>query len=475
MLIRFVGLILLAMLATGAAFSGPVTFQAHLRSRFEMWDWFQPDTADPTYGYLGNQLRFNIGQTGEKIDWQLDFAAPVLLGLPDNAIAPAPQGQLGVGASYYASNDNHRNAAMVFPKQAFLRFKGKQFSLRLGRFEFLDGSEIAPKNATLAALKRDRINQRLIGAFGWTHVGRSFDGFHYSRNAGTGNLTWVTAIPTRGVFQVDGWGWNKTALSYLSYSQPYANGKSTGETRVFGIYYHDWRHVTKTDNRPSSARTGEFGNIRIGSFGGHWIHALETDSGTVDFLAWGVAQTGRWGNLDHRAGAGALEAGWQPNIAPKLKPWFRFGFFDGSGDKDPADKQHRTFFQILPTPRPFARFPFFNLMNQRDWHGAMILRPAPKLSISSEFHAMRLASENDLWYLGGGAYQPWSFGYVGRPVSGARGFANLYDIAADYRINERVSVNGYFGFANGRSVMKTIYPKGRDGAFGYVELNWRIW
>ena len=73
-----------------------------------------------------------------------------------------------------------QNTAMIFPKQLYLRFDGlggdKGHTLQIGRFTFLDGSEVAPKNATLSALKRDRINQRLIGDFGWSDVGRSFDG-----------------------------------------------------------------------------------------------------------------------------------------------------------------------------------------------------------------------------------------------------------------------------------------------------------
>jgi len=73
---------------------------------------------------------------------------------------------------------------MVFPKQAFIRIKnldrqGKQ-SLRIGRFEFSDGTETAPANATLAAVKRDRVAQRFLGPFGYTHVGRSFDGIQYT-------------------------------------------------------------------------------------------------------------------------------------------------------------------------------------------------------------------------------------------------------------------------------------------------------
>ena len=40
----------------------------------------------------------------------------------DNAIAPAPQGQLGLGAAYFAANGDKDGS--VFIKQAFIRFKG---------------------------------------------------------------------------------------------------------------------------------------------------------------------------------------------------------------------------------------------------------------------------------------------------------------------------------------------------------------
>jgi hypothetical protein len=62
-------------------------------------------------------------------------------------------------------------------------------------------------------------------------------------------------------------------------------------------------------------------------------------------------------------------------LLPKLKPWLRGGYTLGSGDGNPNDCTHGTFFQILPTPRPFARFPFFNMENNRDIMGALILRP----------------------------------------------------------------------------------------------------
>ena len=45
---------------------------------------------------------------------------------------------------------------------------------------FNDGSETTPKNASLATVKANRVNQRLLGNFGWADVQRSFDGVQYS-------------------------------------------------------------------------------------------------------------------------------------------------------------------------------------------------------------------------------------------------------------------------------------------------------
>jgi hypothetical protein len=158
----------------------------------------------------------------------------------------------------------------------------------------------------------------------------------------------------------------------------------------------------------------------------------------------------------------------------QLKPWIRAGYTWGSGDNNPADNTHGTFFQLLPTPRPYARFPFFNMMNNADIYGAVILRPNSKVTTWSEFHSLRLADANDLWYTGGGVFQPWTFGYTGRATSGRRSLANLYDTSVEYRPNIKVTYTGYFGYAQGLAVMEQIYPAGKNGKFGYVELLYRF-
>ena len=157
-----------------------------------------------------------------------------------------------------------------------------------------------------------------------------------------------------------------------------------------------------------------------------------------------------------------------------FKPWLRGGFTEGSGDGNPNDSTHGTFFQVLPTPRPYARFPFFNMMNMQDGFGSLMLRPSSKVAVTSEFHSLRLSNGNDLWYSGGGAFQPWTFGYTGRSTSGRRSLANLYDTGVDYRVSRSLTLTAYFGYAQGLAAIEKIYTQGATGQFGYLELLYRF-
>lgn len=198
---------------------GGVTLSGNLRVRIESWDWFNTPAADGNYTFGAAQLRLSLSKQNDEFDWQVEGEFPWLIGLPRHAIAPAPQGQLGFGGSYFAANGTQGASAIL--KQAFVRFKGlggdKAGSLRVGRFEFVDGAETAPKlitrdtaardtaamNDTLSTLKRDSIAQRLIGPFGFTHVGRSFEGVQYVRTTKDFNLTVMGARVTEGAFQLN--------------------------------------------------------------------------------------------------------------------------------------------------------------------------------------------------------------------------------------------------------------------------------
>ena len=457
---------------------GDLTITGSLRARFYVWDWFQAASGENQYEYSGNLLRVNLSEQRRSWDWDAEFAAPLMFGLPTRATDAAPQGALGLGSNYYGANQNRRNAAGFFPKQLYVRLKNlggvEGQTLQIGRFTFLDGSEVTPKNPTLAALKSSRVSQRLLGDFGFSDVGRSFDGTHYQLSSASNDFTVVAAVPTRGVFQPDGWGWNRVGFAYAAYTHEWAHGRHAADTRIFDLEYDDFRHILKTDNRPTAVRKADTENIFIHTVGGHTLHAITAGAGTLDALAWGAFQTGRWGAQQQLAYAFDVEGGFQPKILTRVKPWIRGGFTKGSGDGNANDNKHETFFQVLPTPRPYARFPFFNMMNTEDGFGALVLRPHAKVTIASEFHSLRLSNRNDLWYSGGGAYQPWTFGYTGRSASGRRSLGNLYDGSVEYRATEKITVTEYFGYTQGLAAMEVIYPNGKDGQFGYVEFLYRF-
>src|SRR5262249_13540863 len=151
-----------------------------------------------------------------------------------NAAVGPPQGQLGLGGTYYVSNGSTRNNANGFVKQAYITFnKFGPFSAQIGRFEFLDGLEIIPKNRLLATLAQTRVSQRLIGNFGWSAVGRSFDGGHLTADWGSNDVTFVGARPTRGVYQVDGMGELDINLFYGAYSRGFTTKKYSARARGF--------------------------------------------------------------------------------------------------------------------------------------------------------------------------------------------------------------------------------------------------
>lgn len=461
---------------------GDVIFSGNLRLRVENWGWFETGGGfEDHYTFGAAVLRLALGQQREKIDWQVEGAFPSLINLPQNAVAPAPQGQLGMGASYFAASGHQDGSAVL--KQAFVRFKGlgsdKQSSIRIGRFEFSDGAETTPSDGTLAVVKRDHIAQRLIGPFGFSHVGRSFDGAQYTRAKKEWNFTLLAARVTEGVFQLRSRDELDVDFYYGAFTKPLAGKTTQGEARVFALHYHDGRGALKTDNRPQAVRLADAENIRLTTVGGHYIGAIKSGAGTFDLLLWGGGQFGQWGRLDHRAGAIAVEAGFQPagravsDLGGKLKCWLRGGYFRSSGDGDPGDGDHTTYFTVLPTPRIYARFPFFNQMNNEDIFVEIRLKPHSRVSLRADVHHLRLSNVRDLWYVGGGAFQRNTFGYAGRPGGGKRNLATMFDLSADINLASRTMLTFYAAGVRGGGVSSSLYPLGGTNPparFLYVEL-----
>ena len=450
--------------------AGGFNFSANVRTRFENFDWFETPGFDDDYTFNGTLVRLNALKSTPKTDIAIDLQQTLLFGLPDEAIAPAPRGLLGLGANYFQANGEQDGALSV--KQAFVRFKnafGKGSNVRVGRFEFNEGVEIPGKNPTLNWLKTQRVSQRLIGTFGFSHTGRAFDGAQISLPlSGGANFTGIAARPTAGVFELEANdNIDSTNFLYGAYSVPLKNA----DARVFGMVYEDGRPApksVKTDNRPLQARQSDSDEIKIFTLGANYAQTFETGGGTFDVLGWGALQGGDWGTLDHKGNALALEAGFQPKNVD-WKPWIRAGYYRSSGDDNNADGTHKTFFTPLPTPRIYARYPFYNQMNNTDLFVETILRPTPKLNVRASFHKVKLSEGSDLWYAGGGAFSDEGFGFAGRPSGGDKSLANLLDLSLDYAVNPTTSVGLYVARASGKDVIENIYA-GNKSTYAFLEF-----
>ena len=457
----------LVAVGVGAAQTGSLTTSVYWRVRVESWNFFDPGAAgvDNSYTFVASLLRAGVdGKVGKSQDWRLELSQVTFGGLPENAIAPPPlpAGDLGLGATYYRWNKGRDGS--VFVKQAYWQWRnktGKNSTLRLGRFEFSEGTERMPKDPNLSWLRRNRIQERLIGPFGFVHVQRSFDGILWMKDIGKRTLTLALIRPTRGAFDLKGNDQlSKVTVLYGSWTASHEDG----EWRFFALHYRDTRPVVKTSNT-----AGITGAVKVTTIGWHGLKVYETKEGEIDYLVWFAYQFGKFGNLDQSAGALALELGHQWTKV-RWQPWLRIGYLHSTGDEEPNDPDHQTFFQMLPTPRLYARMPVYNLMNNRDLFAQLMLKPSRKLSLRLDWHMLWLTKSEDFWYAGGGAFNHNSFGYIGRPSGGSKRLMDVLDLSIDYTPDPKTTWTLYLAKAWGKDVVRNNFPAKDSAFYAYLEF-----
>lgn len=455
--------------------SPKLSISGSLRLRGEFWNWFEPTgSQNNDYDFFASVLRGAVKWTDEAFDVMVEAQFPSLMNLPDDAAAPAPQGLLGGGASYFAHN-HHRDVTKIFLKQGFFTLKRlslEGLTFKGGRFEFSEGLEVLTKEPTLDWLKTARISQRLIGPFNFSHVGRAFDGVTAGLTRGPLNFTLMVSHPTQGGFAVAGMTeMDDIDLLYTAVNLTRPFFAPNSDARFFYIYYSDGRGLLKSDNRPAAVRAADHQDISIDTEGTHWIQVVPTNIGPIDLLAWGALQQGDWGLLNHFAWRWDLEAGWQPNAVP-LKPWLRIGYGRSSGDDNPNDGDHDTFFQILPTARIYSWSTFYNLMNNEDAFAQLLLRPIAGLVWRADFHNLRLSEPRDLWYQGAGATlndRNVGFGFPGRPAFDEHDLFRVVENQLTYAWSPALEFTVYYAHLFGGDVVRKIFANDQAD-FAYLEV-----
>jgi hypothetical protein len=388
-------------------------------------------------------------------------------GLPSRASGP---GALGTGALYFDHN-RRTDSRQVYLKALNVQVKQLPggFELRAGRMPYTSGAERASGDAGIEAVKRMRLDSRLVGEFEWSLYQRAYDGLRADWDDGRSvHATAVAFWPTQGGFDERAGRSLRDVrvIGGVLDLRPSVRVRRT-QVQAFAWSYRDTRPVTgRPDN---SGRAGRAADVHVHTFGGSLVGSYPAGRGRADVLGWLALQRGDWYESSHSAGAVAVEGGYQWPEVPG-RPWLRGGWNRASGDGDPADGEHGTFFPMLPTGRKYALSASYAAMNLDDLFAQVIVRPARRVSLRADVHRLRLAEPADLWYAGSGATRRTGgiFGYAGRRSGGSRSLGTVWEGSADWTFSPRWSVNGYAGLIRGGEVVGASFA-GRTLRFAYLE------
>ena len=107
-----------------SASESPVTITVMDRLRTDATQWYSDPPYTDTYPYVEELLRFSVGQRVHRVDWLLEGSQNTVFNIPKSSVSPVTaQGQLGLGGTYYAANNNTLPVAASF-RQGFVRYHG---------------------------------------------------------------------------------------------------------------------------------------------------------------------------------------------------------------------------------------------------------------------------------------------------------------------------------------------------------------
>lgn len=442
-------------------------------TRVESWSYFEPrldilaltqePVGEPDYTFIGDRAELAVRVDGQRFDLTGTFNYVRLENLPTRAIGP---GGFGSGAFYFAATGVRYSYQLYLGELTVeMKSRDRRRSLTVGRMPFSSGEvrrraalgnpgpRYGGSHGGLERLTRERLQSRLIGNFEWSYYQRRFDGARFDLDRGRWQYTAAAFVPTQGGFE------ESTNLSMPKVQVAVGSATRTGgrsESQGFSYLYRDRRRgaFAVVDNTFSIDRPV---NILVATAGGSHARVVPTPSGELDAVAWGAVQAGTWYGAPHRAGSAAVEAGHRWTRAP-LRPWLRGGYLWSSGDADPRDGRHGTFFQMLPSSRKYALSSVYAQMNLRDAFVQAWIEPR-RFSARIEVHQVSLASGRDLWYQGSGATvsRDRFFGFSGRAAAGDTSLGTVLEGTVDVPIRKYWSVNAYAGTLWGGGVVARMF------------------
>lgn len=325
--------------------------------------------------------------------------------------------------------------------QSYLDWKpagSERWELRAGRQELIYGEE------------------RLVGAFGWDNVGRSFDAARLRFRSGA----WSSDFFAARLVDVRRNGAGHRAGNQDLYGVYAARAKedSPSRTELYSFYLHDGLRTSAespgTIPEPTDILTVGFRHLRQPKAG--WRYSLEH--------AW---QFGERGPDAHRAAMLIATGGfaWGGRWQPRLQAEYDFA----TGDNNPGDGDSREFNNLFPTNHSYYGYAdLVGLRNIHDFHLTASARLYPKLTLEADYHRFLLAARRGPWKNAGGKV-------LGSDPTGAAGrdLGQELDLTLRVPVHTHVSLlGGYSLFLPGRFAVVTRGPEPHH--FGYIQTTVRF-
>ena len=394
-------------------------------TRAESWSFFDPADieTDSDYTLVSNRARLGVRVDTRRIAFEGAFQYAQLLGLPDRAFGPGP---LGPGALYFASA-GMPEAYQLYFKSMSLTIKDvvPRLSMRVGRMSYASDEETP-------------YTGRLIGNVEWTPFERAFDGVRVDYLRQSWRIHAAFIMPTQGAFEESANPTiGKVQVSTVEFNSRYG--------QLFAHSYRDTRAVTaRPDNTGFAADRAD---IRLHTVGG--------SAALAGIHVWAAVQRGEWYGDSHRAFSLSADAGRRWDRV-RWAPRAFAGVMYASGDDDPNDRRHGTFFPMLPTTRPDVLRGTYAQMNLRDVYAGVEVHPRTRLRLSAEVHVLALADRQDRWYSGTGAtaIRGEYFGFTSRRSTLRHGLGTLTQASLAMQMKPRWTLRGALGVVRGGDVVR---------------------
>lgn len=455
--------------SAGWTFSGTNTL------RHEHWNTFLAVNSplDHSYSLLADRLALTLKHQNPATVFTATLNVVKFLNLPENTSFGA--------ASNYSTNGIDENDGKAYLRAmnfTFKRLGDRCLSATIGRFNFTNGTEWKGSDPTVEWVKNNRIADRLIGQPNWTMFQRSMNGLVLKHDRPRFHLAVSGWKPTAGTYSKQAGDLiNDIKVFTLAGTHKFNTAFPRQEIQWFVYDYDDHRPivaprgdntVTGTAQTPRRSTAGI--DVHIRTYGVSAVGAYDRTDGRFDTMAWWAVQRGDWYELTHRAQAFALELGHQWTKA-RWKPWLRAGLNRSSGDTDPHDGTHGTFFLMLPS-RKYSHCNAYNQANLKDYLLQLSVKPSARADLRFDYHRLRLTEGADRWYSGGGAMANTGTvnGFTARKTAGKTDLGSVVEFLGTYTLTKEHKLNLFVSRLKGGDAIEAAFGAKQDQTFSYLEL-----